>query len=492
MSDRQQQQQQRRTQSGQAPDNAQTMRASSGRPQQQEQQQQQQDPQLTDEVLAFITSVEEQDTDQMKSLATKLMQLSEPQYQSATTGNLDPLTVLDPAENSLGFLFFLTARCAAVTDADVAQFLVQAVDHFVRVFKPAQLMYAPARITHIAHALENLSKVLRNPVIPIVPLMIAIERLTPEKNTLTSLHAPLAKASVLAKMYHQPLEVLDYDIENVNPTDYDISIKSFLLYHYYSAMIYIGNKSFERAIEFLVLVISAPAQVISAIQVEAYKKYILTSLIHYGRVPPLPRYTSVILEKHFKSKYPVYTEIADAFQNGLPQLRTAVDTHREALTEDSHMGLAKQCIEALRRKTIRRLGDVYVTLTMGEMMTLLAEKEKRDVDERELECMLVAMIENGQISASISCILNDAGQVIKMVHFVEEEDSGIPVNFESRITDATNLRKKVSTMDKAEGLSKEFQSKYMMISSHGEHFPVPMAYDEDMDLPLVDDSKLFS
>ena len=32
----------------------------------------------------------------------------------------------------------------------------------------------------------------------------------------------------------------------------------------------------------------------------------------------------------------------------------------------------------------------------------------------------------------------------------------------------------------------------MMISSQGEHFPVAMAYDEDMDLPLDDDSKLFS
>ncbi|KAI7850763.1 hypothetical protein BDC45DRAFT_446544 [Circinella umbellata] len=353
------------------------------------------DPQIIDEILAFITSVNENSNEQMKSLANKLYQLSEPHFQASTTTQLDPLTVLDPSEHSLDTLFFFTystSRCNSVTDINVGQFLVQAMHHFVRVFKPEQLLYSPSRITHIAHALEHLAKLLQNPVIPIVPLIVAIERLTPEKNTLTPLHAPLAKASLLSKMYHQPLTILDHDIEDVNPSTYDISIKSFLLYHYYSAMIYIGNKNFERAIEFLVLTVSAPAQAISAIQVEAYKKYILVSLIHYGRVPSLPKYTSAALEKYFKNKHPIYNDMIEAFQKGLPQLKALIETHQELLTEESHMGLAKQCIEALHRETIKQLGDVYVTLTIGEMANLLAEKESQNVDEKDLERTLVAMV----------------------------------------------------------------------------------------------------
>ncbi|KAI9274806.1 hypothetical protein BDA99DRAFT_498636 [Phascolomyces articulosus] len=485
MADRQQQPQRRNTGDAVSPEN------SNARPTTRQQQTVAADPQLIDEILAFVTSVEEHNAEQMKTMAKKLVRLPEPHFQANTTTNLDPLTVLDPAQHSLGYLFFLTSRCSAVSDAEVAQFLVQAINHFVNVFKPEQLLYAPTRITHIAHALDHLAKLLQNPLIPIVPLTIAINRLTPEKNTLTPLHAPLAKASLLAKMYRQPLEILDHDIENVDPAGFDISIKSFLLYHYYSAMIYIGNKNFERAIEFLVLTISAPAQVISAIQVEAYKKYILVSLIHLGRVPPLPRYTSVVLEKYFKNKHPEYSELVDSFQKGLPQLRASIEAHREPLTEDSHIGLAKQCIEALRREIIKRLGDVYVTLTMGEMAQLVSEKEKQTVNEDDLERMLLAMIEHDQLFASISCILNESGQSIKMVHFADEETTGISLNFEQRIMEATQLRKKVSIMDKSEGLSKDFQTKYMMISSHGEHFPVAMAYDEDMDLPLDEDSKLF-
>ncbi|KAI8145970.1 hypothetical protein BJV82DRAFT_602921 [Fennellomyces sp. T-0311] len=453
------------------------------------QQPQQADPQLVDEVLALITSVEDQDVDQMKALAAKLLQFPEPQFQSNTTQNLDPLAVLDPSQHSLGFLFFLTSRCLAVNDADQAIFFVHTVNHFVNAFDPDQLLYAPARITHIGNALEHLAKVLRNPLVPIIPLSVAIERLSPQLDTLTSLHVPFVKACLLAKTYRPALSILDVDIENVDPNVHDISIKTFLLYHYYSAMVYIGNKKFARAIEFLILAISAPAQVISAIQVEAYKKFILVSLIHHGRIPPLPRYTSVMLEKYFKSKYPVYTEIAEAFSEGLPKLRAAIDTHQDALREDSHMGLAKQCVEALHRETIKRLGDIYVTLTLGEMAALLAQKESRNVSEQELERMLLAMIEKDQIRASISCVVVEPGRSVKMVHFADEEDAGLAVNLEMRIQDATDLRKKVSAMDKAEGLSKEFQQKYMMISSQGEAFPVQMAYEEDMDLPLDDESK---
>jgi hypothetical protein len=73
-------------------------------------------------------------------------------------------------------------------------------------------------------------------------------------------------------------------------------------------MIYIGNKKYGRALEFLSLVswmiqacirvlhmrahpidtliqaISAPSQAVSLIQLESFKKYVLLSLIHYGKV----------------------------------------------------------------------------------------------------------------------------------------------------------------------------------------------------------------
>ena len=50
-----------------------------------------------------------------------------------------------------------------------------------------------------------------------------------------------------------------------------------------------------------------------------------------------------------------------------------------------------------------------------------------------------------------------------MVHFADEDHTDITLNLENRIEDATQIRKKISIMDKTEGLSKEFQTKVSFI-----------------------------
>lgn len=113
--------------------------------------------------------------------------------------------------------------------------------------------------------------------------------------------------------------------------------KHFLCYYYYGGMIYTGLKNFERALYFYEQVlgfsdpsfnvtvlsvvlhfhssvridghvfvtpsfqaITTPAMAVSHIMLEAYKKYILVSLILHGKVQPLPKYTSQIVGRFIK------------------------------------------------------------------------------------------------------------------------------------------------------------------------------------------------
>lgn len=46
--------------------------------------------------------------------------------------------------------------------------------------------------------------------------------------------------------------------------------------------------------------ITTPAMAVSHIMLEAYKKYILVSLILHGKVQPLPKYTSQIVGRFIK------------------------------------------------------------------------------------------------------------------------------------------------------------------------------------------------
>lgn len=48
--------------------------------------------------------------------------------------------------------------------------------------------------------------------------------------------------------------------------------------------------------------ITTPAMAVSHIMLEAYKKYILVSLILHGKVQPLPKYTSQIVGRFIKVK----------------------------------------------------------------------------------------------------------------------------------------------------------------------------------------------
>jgi len=59
--------------------------------------------------------------------------------------------------------------------------------------------------------------------------------------------------------------------------------KYFLLYYYYGGMIYAALKNYDRALYFFEVAITTPALAVSHIMLEAYKKYILVSLILHGK-----------------------------------------------------------------------------------------------------------------------------------------------------------------------------------------------------------------
>jgi hypothetical protein len=132
-----------------------------------------------------------------------------------------------------------------------------------------------------------------------------------------------------------------------------------LEYFYYGGMLYIGLKRFRDACEFLLMVgynmlsiissdtivmlyiyiyvsfsmpytqppclssfmimiiiiiilqaITAPANAISAIAVEAYKKYVLVYLIVHGDVPSLPKSTSLVVSRGLDAHAGLYQRFA--------------------------------------------------------------------------------------------------------------------------------------------------------------------------------------
>ena len=152
------------------------------------------------------------------------------------------------------------------------------------------------------------------PEIAIEPIKLAILRLDPSSSCFTSTHLIFVRLCLEARSFQTSLDVLDKDIFHFPATSDKISslplpcshhetsstyittnsglsekltYKDHLRYFLYGAMLYLGVKKWERALLFLEIVIMSPTyNTASMIQVEAYKKWVLVSLLLEGRVSP--------------------------------------------------------------------------------------------------------------------------------------------------------------------------------------------------------------
>ncbi|KAL1922758.1 uncharacterized protein VTP21DRAFT_9134 [Calcarisporiella thermophila] len=374
----------------------------------------------------------------------------------------DPLTRLDPVRESLGYLYFLTTRCLE-GKPDVNQ-LLPLVIRFIETCDAKQIQLAPEQFSLFGDILSRFATALGKPVISVNPLIAAINKLAVSPTHLTKLHPILAKECLLSKCYRAALPILDHDISEIEPEQYAINIQDYLLYHYYGGMIYIGLKRFERALEFLSLAISAPANAVSTIQLEAYKKYTLVSLILRGKVEPPPKCISIIVHRTFKSTCTPYVTFSQAFEgSNVKRVQAEYAKIRTSFIQDRNNGLAKQSIQALYRRNIQKLTQTYLTLSLADIAEAVGIEGPNAA--KLAEKYILEMIDNNEIHATI-----DHRHAGGMVSFVDEESSRY-LNAETlellndKFVAAARLQERVSYMDKAISLNKEYLSKSSQLGS---------------------------
>lgn len=117
----------------------------------------------------------------------------------------------------------------------------------------------------------------------------------------------------------------------------------FLLYYYYGGMIYTAMKDYDRALYFFEVCVTTPALAMSHIMLEAYKKYILVSLILHGKVIAVPKYSSQVITRFIKPLSQAYHDVATTYQSSSSDdLRNDMTKFRDVFTRDNNLGLVKQ------------------------------------------------------------------------------------------------------------------------------------------------------
>ncbi|RXN25992.1 COP9 signalosome complex subunit 3 [Labeo rohita] len=229
----------------------------------------------------------------------------------------------------------------------------------------------------------------------------AIDKMQMNTNQLTSVHADLCQLCLLAKCFKPAVPFLELDMMDICKENGAYDAKHFLCYYYYGGMIYTGLKNFERALYFFEQAITTPAMAVSHIMLEAYKKYILVSLILHGKVQQLPKYTSQIVGRFIKPLSNAYHELAQVYATNNPaELRALVNKHSETFTRDNNTGLVKQCLSSLYKKNIQRLtkiedGEIYASINQKDGMVCFHDNPEKynnpamlhKIDQEMLKCI---------------------------------------------------------------------------------------------------------
>ncbi|MBA0871413.1 hypothetical protein Goshw_025349 [Gossypium schwendimanii] len=357
------------------------------------------------------------------------------------------LDQLDPSKHSLGYLYFLEACTAGPITKEQASSYVLIIARFLSSCVSEQIRLASHKFISVCKRFKDQLVLLGEPLRGVALMLTAIRKFQSSTEHLTALHPEFLLLCLLAKSYKTGHSVLEEDIFEVDQP------KDLFLYCYYGGMICIGQKHFQKALELLHNVVTAPMFAVNAIAVEAYKKYILVSLILHGQFSTsLPKYSSSAAQRNLRSLCQLYFDMESSYSNGkIGDLETYVQSNKERFEHDNNLGLVKQVVSSLYKQNIQRLTQTYLTLSLQDIANTVQLSSVR-----EAEMHVLQMIQDGEIYATIN-------QKDGMVRFLEDPEQYKTIEMIERIDSSIQrlmiLSKKITLTDELMSCDPSYLSK---------------------------------
>lgn len=339
------------------------------------------------------------------------------------------LELLNPATNTIPYLYVLNSQTAnAGKDRNRNEEVLNNVVMFLTAFDPIQVRYVGEQwldlVTWVCEVYPKLG------VLDCTPLVTAMLRLDPTTATFTSTHLRVVRLCLSNGVPGQALPILDNNIsaypqtapkglpdeplclphEQSNAfitassgfTMHPIKSEWVLEYYLLGAHIYLGQRNFARArlfLEYLLLHPSANSSgsSCSALQTEAYKKWVLLGLLAQGETYPLPRTHSQSLFKTLKAVSKAYDSLADTFTTRQwRKFAAEVEVGQQIWQEDGNARLVKEVSDALLRYRVLDLQNTYAVLPVSGVASRL------NLPHSTAQSLISSMMQQGHIDLAIS------------------------------------------------------------------------------------------
>ncbi|TVY49578.1 COP9 signalosome complex subunit [Lachnellula occidentalis] len=378
-----------------------------------------------------------------------------------TSSGESVLEFINPAINTVPYTFTLLATITALQKGSKnvkGDNLWGNMTGFLATFDPRQIRYLGSELSTIIETVVEFARRRGEPGAAVAPVSNALLRYDPTGGMLTSKHLVLVRVALSSRQLANALPTLDKPIlyfptpqkpskstllcnMSNSPNVYITSDESgfsrklkyweVLEYFLYRGMIYMGTRNWKKSHQSLEDAFTFPTKdgVVSKIQIDAYKKWVLVGLLLEGKILGLPKVTGSGPAKAFHVIAKPYEAVAQIFESGTAtRLKAEVDAGNGIWQNDCNMGLILHVLAAYQKNQIRNLASIYAKMSIQEVHTSTqsAETGARLPNVQATETLVRSMIVDGSLRATLSAPPNLVlsfslvGQVLSEPQFQRE------------------------------------------------------------------------
>ncbi|KAL4889133.1 COP9 signalosome complex subunit 3 [Aspergillus ambiguus] len=394
-------------------------------------------PRLTSVVPSQHSSDESYDHDIRELIAY----IKDPRRKSSIIGSCGYLLEnLDPSVHTISYLLVLHYYIQYQKEADNARLwgdfrpggsLWQKAVQFLNCFDPIQIRYIGREWRLLVELVAQAAQEISKPILAVSVIADALLRVDANSEVFTSVHLLVIRLALLSRSYTSALPILDKQqchfpcvsgqiyqkhhqpplcsndtsstvfITDISGFSSKLTYKDHLQYYLFGAMIYLALKKLDTALHFLSIVISSPAgSSVSKIMVEAYKKWVLTSLLAHGKTINPPKVISSSTMRIYQTLSKPYGSLADAFEKGdLNRLKSEFEVGQSVWRTDNNLGLVSQVIVAFDRYMVMKLGKKFSALSIPDVSQQVVTSV--GTEHSVIETLIATQIMSGALDATL-------------------------------------------------------------------------------------------
>ncbi|VUC22645.1 unnamed protein product [Clonostachys rosea] len=340
------------------------------------------------------------------------------------------LKLIDPAKNSIGYLFVLNTLVNATELRIGRSSLLDAIIVILLSFDPIQVRYVGNLLLHLLEAVGTAK--LFPPRVAVEVLAAAMLRLDPNGSMFTSTHLLLANYAYETDCVEPALKVLERDITTYPivtqkeqrlycdpelPLTSTISVQTGLTapvkaatvleYDFVRGLIYMSRREWTKARKALERVIAYPTKDkgVSKIMVDAHKKWLLVGLLSDGEVPSFPGYTSAAAKSAYNATASSYRDVAALFgTTNAVEFVGGIRSNASIWLEDGNKSLIQEVQVAYQKWQILNLRRIYREVSMHKIQEFTSSGETGEplANPQQVVSLVQRMIENKTLKGEIT------------------------------------------------------------------------------------------